>query len=81
MDASSRHHPNAEEWERRPLSREAQTLKPRERAELLESIDRQLAEIRQRNPSIFGSNTQPASVGMSPVRTSIGSAAAAQPRI
>jgi len=47
-DASSRHHPNAEDWERRQLSREAQTLNPRERAQLLDSIDRQLAEIDQR---------------------------------
>ncbi len=47
-DTSSRHHPNDDDWERRQLTKAAQRLDPRERAQLLESIDRQLAEIDQR---------------------------------
>lgn len=47
-DISVRHHPNDEDWERRQLSKAAQRLDPRERAQLLASIDRQLAEIDQR---------------------------------
>lgn len=47
-DASIRHHPNDEDWERLQLSKAAQRLDPRERAQLLASIDGQLAEIEQR---------------------------------
>jgi hypothetical protein len=47
-DASDRHHPNDLDWERQQLSKAAKRLDPRERAQLLESIDGQLAEIEQR---------------------------------
>jgi hypothetical protein len=47
-DIAERHHPNDQDWERLQLSKAAQRLDPRERTQLLESIDRQLAEIDQR---------------------------------